>query len=81
MSIALARNLFVVGEDRCRATEIDVEITAFEALDVTHDDFAFAGAVFLDDRSALRFTNLLHDDLFGCLSGDATEIFLSLERK
>src|SRR3989344_3684104 len=81
LAVSLARDLLVVREDSRRATEIDKEVAALEALDVASDYLTFALAIFRDDGRSLRFADLLHDDLLRGLCGDATEIFVRLERK
>ena len=58
---------------RVRA-EIDDHPAAIIALDDAGDELAHPAFVGIDDLSAFRFTHFLHDDLFGGLGGDATEL-------
>ena len=55
------------------ATEIDIQVAAFDALDDAGDQLADAIGVSFDDLRALGFPHSLHDDLLGRLCGDATK--------
>src|SRR3989344_174061 len=79
LTIPLTRYLFVVGEYRRRTAEVDVQISALEALDMAGHYLALALAVFGNDGSALRFADFLHDDLLCGLRGDAAEIIVRFE--
>src|SRR3989344_2349170 len=63
LAVPFARYLFVVGEYRRRTAEVDVQISALEALDMAGHYLALALAVFGNDGCALRFADFLHDDL------------------
>src|SRR3989344_6686841 len=81
LTVPLTRYLFVVGEYCCRTAEVDVQISALEALDVACHYLAFSFSVFGNDGSALCFAHLLHNDLLCGLRGDAAEIIVRFERE
>src|SRR3989344_3879778 len=74
LAVSLTGYLFVVGENGGRAAEIHIKIPAFETLDVSCYYLTFTLAIFGNNARTLRFANLLHDDLFCGLCGDAAEV-------
>ena len=54
-------------------TEVDDQITSFEALDHSVHQIAFTIHVFFKDFLSDGFAYLLNQYLFGCLGGDPSE--------
>ncbi len=54
-------------------TQIDINIAALDAFDLTHDQRAFTIGIGVDDLAALGLAHLLYDDLLGGLCRDAAK--------
>src|SRR3989344_9367642 len=70
-----SRDLFFIGQYACRAIEINIDISSFNFLHYTSDYFSFFCPIFINNRCAFSFANLLNYDLLGGLSSDASVIF------
>ncbi len=72
-AVAFEARLLAFGQTGFGLAEIDHQIETFDALDGGVDEFADAVGVFAINGFALGFADLLKDDLFGGLGGDAAE--------
>ncbi len=68
------RDQLVAPHDGLAATEIDDDVSVFDALDDAIDDFADTVLELVILTVAFRLAHLLDDNLLGRLGGDATEI-------
>src|SRR4029077_6963046 len=72
--VALGRHLLGARHDRLGPIDLNDYRASFDALDDAVYDLALAFRELVEHQASLGVAQLLHDDLFGGLRSDATEL-------